>query len=337
MAGTRPTYSDAIQVVQMLQWLEDSANRQLRIDAIAERMEVHRRTVIRYVDALHAAVDNEYGEPIVERVGTGASAVVRLGRRVQPLSSRIFQFAAIYAATRSLEAGGGSLLADATSPLLEEMEAGFEMAMRPVARRVHDAFHYVPFGPKDYRANEDALDVLVRGALYHRPVTVRYRTMDGWKIRKKIEPFTLLTYRDGLYVLARQEAKRGTRMRLYAVDRVIEADLHRDEQFSIPPNYRPEAFFEGSLGLWQTDKRAQRIRIAFDAEVVDAVKERQWPGSVGWEALEDGRAALELKIPVTPEVVTWIITWGRTAEVLAPKTLRRKVKSELQAALARYS
>ncbi len=337
MPGTKPTYSDGIQMVQMLQWLEASSNRQLRINAIAERMEVHRRTVIRYVDALNASVDNDLGEPIVERVGTGVRAVAKLGQRVQPLSARIFQFAAVYAATRSQESGGGSLLSDATGPLLEQMEAGFEMNLRPIARRVHDAFHHVPFGPKDYRANQDALDAVVRGALYHRPVTIRYRTLDGWKITKKIEPFTLLTYRDGLYVLARQKVKKGPRMRLYAVDRILEADLHRKEEFKVPAGYRPEDFFRGSLGLWQTDKRAQRIRIAFDADVVAVVKERQWPGIEGWEELDDGRWALDLKVPVTPEVVTWIITWGRAAEVLAPKTLRRRVQGELKAALAQYS
>jgi len=321
----------------MLQWLEASSNRQLRINAIAERMEVHRRTVIRYVDALNASVDNDLGEPIVERVGTGVRAVVRLGQRVQPLSARIFQFAAIYAATRSLESGGGSVLSDATGPLLDRIEADFEMSLKPVARRVHDAFHHVPFGPKDYRANEDALDAVVRGALYRRPVTIRYRTLDGWKITKKIEPFTLLTYRDGLYVLARQEVKKGPRMRLYAVDRILDAELHRKEEFNVPVSYRPEDFFRGSLGLWQTAKRAQRIRIAFDAEVVDAVKERQWPGIEGWEELDDDRWALDLKVPVTPEVVTWIITWGRAAEVLSPMTLRRRVQSELRAALAQYN
>jgi len=337
MPGTSPTYSDGIQMIQMLQWLEDSANRQLRLDAIAERMEVHRRTVIRYVDALNAAVDNEYGEPIVERVGTGVAAVARLGRRVQPLSARIFQFAAIYAATRPLEAGGGSLLSDSAEPVLEQMEQGMEMALRPVARRVHDAFHYVPFGPKDYRANEDALDALVRGALYRRPVTLKYRTLEGWKMRKKIDPLSLLMYRDGLYVLARQGSKKGPQMRLYAVDRILEADLHKDEEFKVPANFRPADLFEGSLGLWQTDKRAQRIQIAFDDDVVEAVKERQWPGIQGWSDVPDGRKALELKIPVTPEVVTWIIAWGPTAEVIAPKTLRRRVKSALKQALAQYT
>jgi predicted DNA-binding transcriptional regulator YafY len=336
MPNRGPSYSDGIQMVQMLQWLEDSANRQLRIDAIAARMEVHRRTVIRYVDALNGAVDNEYGEAIVERVGTGEGAVARLGRRVQPLSARIFQFAAIYAATRSLHTGGGSVLSDSTEPLLAEMEGRFDLALKPVARRVHDAFHYVPFGPKDYRANEDALDAVVQGALYRHPVTVEYRTSDGWKLSKTIRPFTVLMYRDGLYVLAQQDGKRGNEMRLYAVDRIREATMHRDQDFRIPSRFSAQEFFSGSLGLWRTEQRAQRIRIAFDDEVVDAVKERQWPGVQGWTEHDDGRGVLELKIPVTPEVVTWIVAWGAMAEVVHPKTLRRRVKGVLVEALANY-
>lgn len=337
MSSQGPSYSDAIQMIQMLQMLEDSANRSLRIDTIAERLEVHRRTIFRYVEALNAAVDNEFGEPIVARVGVGKMAQAQLARRAQPLSSRIFQFAAIHAAVNTLTAGGGSVLGDSADALRQNLEVGLDDAIKPLARRVYRSFFYVAFGPKDYRAREDVLDLAVQGLLRRHPLKIRYRTADGHKMRRVIEPYTLVMYRDGLYLLARDVPRRGApRKYLYAIDRISAADLDRKTTFTVPMDFDPAEEFAGCLGLWQADEEPETIRIAFDADVAPAAKERQWPGNNGWTEIDNGRSVLELSIPITPEVLTWIITWAESAEVLAPDSLRTEIRDRLRAAAAQY-
>jgi len=336
MPSAQPTYSDGIQMVQMLQMLEASANRELRIDAVADRLEVHRRTVIRYVDALHGSVDDQQGRPIVERVGVGKVATVKLGTLGAPIAARIFQYAAVYAATRALTTGDGSLLGDSAEGLLRDLEAGLDLRLRPLARRVREAFVYVPFGPKDHRTVEDALDVLVQAVLRRHPVRVRYRAASGYRMRRTLEPYTLVMYRDGLYALARTRSKGGADLRLFAVERILAAELVRDRTFDVPEDFDPRTWFDGTLGVWRNNKRPQRVRIAFDERVVDLVKERRWPGPTRWRERDDGRGELELRVPVTPEVYTWILTWGPLAEVLTPKRLRSQVAEALREALAQY-
>jgi predicted DNA-binding transcriptional regulator YafY len=336
MPSAQPTYSDGIQMIQMLQMLEASANRELRIDAVADRLEVHRRTVIRYVDALHGSVDDQQGRPIVERIGIGKAATVKLGTLGAPIAARIFQYAAVYAATRALTAGDGSLLGDSAEGLLRDLEAGLDLRLRPLARRVREAFVYVPFGPKDHRAAEDALDVMVQAVLRRHPVRVRYTAASGYRMRRTLKPYTLVMYRDGLYALARTRTRSGDDMRLFAVERISDAELVRDRTFEVPDDFDPRARFEGTLGLWQSDRRPQKVRIAFDDAVVDLVKERRWPGPTRWRERDDGRGELELRVPVTPEVYTWILTWGPLAEVLTPRKLRNEVAGALRKALAQY-
>lgn len=336
MSSSQPSYSDGIQMVQMLLLLENTVNREMRINHIAERLEVHRRTVVRYVDALSASLDNAFGEPIVERFHRGREAWARLGRGVQPLSSHIFQFASVFAATRILATGKGSVLSDSADGVLEVLMRGADPGVRPMLQRVHSAFHYVAFGPKDYRANEDVLDRVVQALIRGRPLTVRYAALRGPAAARTIEPYTLVLYRDGLYVLARRVDPAPPGMRLYAVDRIEDATVDRAGSFHIPPEFDPADHFAGILGLWPSQDPPETLRVAFEPRVARLAREREWPGDPSWATLDDGREVLTMQVPITPEVETWILTWGAEVEVLAPPALRGRIADQLRRAVARY-
>lgn len=336
MSSAKPSYSDGIQMVQMLLLLESTVNREMRINYIARRLEIHRRTVIRYVEALSLSVDNEFGEPIVRRFHRGREAWARLGRGVQPLSSHIFQFASVFAATRFLASGKGSVLSDGADDVLEVLVKGAEPGVRPMLRRVQSAFHYVAFGPKDYRANEDVLDRVVQAVIRGRPLTMRYRALRGPVAERTIEPYTLVLYRDGLYVLARRIDPAPPGMRLYAVDRMEEAQVDRKASFQVPPDFDPADHFAGVLGLWPSQDAPETLRVAFEPRVARLAREREWPGDPAWSTLDDGREVLTMKVPITPEVETWILTWGAEVEVLAPPSLRQRIAEQLRRALSHY-
>lgn len=89
-------------------------------------------------------------------------------------------------------------------------------------------------------------------------------------------------------------------------------------------------------GLWRTDDPAERVRLAFDPEAAWMARERRWPGFVGWTQTA-GRHILELRIPITPEVISWATAWGPGLEVLGPDSLRRDVAARHVAALAQYA
>jgi len=166
---------------------------------------------------------------------------------------------------------------------------------------------------------------------------VRYRTRADWEYRCRFEPWTVVLYRDALFVHGRQDgAGDGGGERLLAIDRIQEASLLRGERFAVPEDYDPEAWFEGQLGLWQDGGEPERVRIAFAGTAGRSARERRWPGQVGWTDAADGRSVLELNIPVTPEVLTWVLTWGADAEVLGPASLRAGVQEVLERAAARY-
>ncbi len=338
VSNTPPSYRDGVAMVRLLHLLERTRGRAMALDDLADRLEVHRRTVKRYIDALGEGATTSDGEPLVRMEGRGVAARVVLPARREPTSARLFQYAAVFAATRTLTAGEGSVLGDSADQLVSELEQGFEARLLPLVRRAQEAFVYVPFGPKDYRAGEDALDAVVQGCVYRRPLQLRYRTRTGWDYGCRFDPFTVVLYRDALFVHGRQhDVGDASGLRLLAVDRILEADVLKGGAFDVPEDYDAEAWFDGHLGLWQDGSEPERVRIAFSARAALTARERLWPGDASWSDDEDGRSVLQMTVPVTPEVRTWVLTWGAEAEVLEPAGLREEVRDVLERALLRYA
>jgi predicted DNA-binding transcriptional regulator YafY len=337
MTTASPSYRDGLAMVRIIQLLEQSRRRAILLDDLAERLEVHRRTARRYVQALEEEATTMDGDPLVRLEGRGVNATVVLAERREPTSSRLYQYAAVFAATRCLTRGEGSALGDSAELLVGALEKGFEPRLAPLVRRVQESFVYVPFGPKDYRQSEEILDTIVQASVHRRPLLLRYRTRTGWAYSCRFEPWTVVLYRDALFVHGLQ---RGTGpaggVRLLAVDRVLEAEIEKGERFAVPEDYDPEKWFGGQLGLWHEGGEAELVRIAFRERAALTAKERMWPGQRGWAEQEDGRWVLELEVPVTPEVMTWVITWGSEAEVLGPASLREWVVEVLEGARQRY-
>ncbi len=337
MPSAPPSYRDGLNMLRVLQLLERTHRGAMLLDELAAELEVHRRTARRYVQAMQDEATTALGDPLVTLEGRGVKATVVLAPQPEPTSARLYQYAAVFAATRTVTAGPGSVLGDSAEAMVSTLERGFEPKLLPIVRRVQESFVYVPFGPKDYRASEDTLDTIIQACVYRRPLMLRYRTASGWTYRCHFEPWTVVLYRDALFVHGPQ---RGTGpaggLRLLAVDRIQEAELIRGEQFEVPRDYDPDDHFAGQLGLWQDDAEPERVRIAFTAAVAPSAKERRWPGQLGWSDAQDGRSILELTIPITPEVLTWVLTWGDQAEVLEPDSLRERVVATLGSALSQY-
>ena len=335
MQSRAPSYRDAIQVVSMLRMLDRRATKAMLLAELADALETTPKTVTRYVDKVGAAVTTDDGAPLVSRERRDGRAWVRLARESSPLAAGIYQYAAVAAASRWLTSGKGSVLGDCAEDALRRFEN--ELGARPAAvvARVSTAFHYVAFGPKDYRVNEDVLDALVQATLHARPVAVRRRSRrDGTVRAERLEPFTIVMYRDGLYLLAREEGLE--RLRLYAVERFEWAEPDRTASFRVPPDFDAARHFAGRLGLWEPEGRPVRVEVAFAPGAAEVVRHRDWPGFRAWRKARDGRHVLVLELGLSKEVATWIVSWGPLAEVLRPKSLRDEVAGQLRAALARY-
>jgi predicted DNA-binding transcriptional regulator YafY len=78
---------------------------------------------------------------------------------------------------------------------------------------------------------------------------------------------------------------------------------------------------------------AEEIKIRFAPEIAGYIKEKLWHESQEIRQQKDGSVIFAAEVAVTEELVSWVMSWGSRAEVIAPRTLKDQIQAEAQAML----
>ena len=82
--------------------------------------------------------------------------------------------------------------------------------------------------------------------------------------------------------------------------------------------------------------QAVRVRILFEPRWATYVEERNWHESQTFTKGPDGKIEISMDVGSTPDLRSWILSFGSGAEVLEPEELRAEVARELEEARVRY-
>ena len=157
-----------------------------------------------------------------------------------------------------------------------------------------------------------------------RCLSIQYYTISRKsESRRRIAPYRIWFF-DGSFYLIADCSTRGD-VRLFALER-IKAVTPLDEHFEMPEGFDAEEFMKASFGVFQGSP--VRVRVRFDADAADYIRERIWHPSQSIESLADGSVVFEAEVAGTREIKFWILQWGAHAEVLSPPELRRELISE---------
>ena len=149
---------------------------------------------------------------------------------------------------------------------------------------------------------------------------------------REISPQRLIFYRDNWYLDAYCHLRND--LRSFAVDcigKVIITNIKADE---ISEKQLHEHFAE-SYGIF-SGKAIQRCKLKFSPEKARWVSAETWHGQQVGTFDKEGNYLLEFDYNQDPELVMDILKYGSGVEVLAPISLRKRVKDELLKALSNY-
>lgn len=308
----------------------------LSLYELAAELGVTPRSLRRYIAHVKreleiVSVRSKPGGPVLWKLGPGEA--------VRKVEVRRTQAYALLAARRLFEPMRGSALYDEISMASEKL---LGVARRPgrgpnagvADARLEDRFLYLPFAPKDYASRTEELDDVFQAVADLRPLHFRYvRPKDG-KIEKTIiHPYAMVLYKEAIYCVGYQVAKKE--IRTFLLDRMRDTECAVTERFDLPDDFRIDDHFQGQFGIWR-GKSPQRVVIEFDSRVNEYVETRKMHPSQLLESLPDGGIRLTMEIGDLTEVTTWVLGFGETAKVIEPPELRERVKTELANALARY-
>ncbi|NIP85867.1 MAG: WYL domain-containing protein [Planctomycetales bacterium] len=178
--------------------------------------------------------------------------------------------------------------------------------------------------PKNYARQEGMLSSLNRAVFEHRLAAVRYKGADQPRARlRRLQPHAVCLFHNSIYVLAVDADEEEGPVKTYKLDRMRSVQL-LDRRFTPRKDFDPEAFFDNSIGIFRSGK-PRNFRIRVDAQRADIAVEQLLHPRQQVKVEEDGAVVIEIEGAYEEEILPIVLSLGRHAEVLVPKSSRAKL------------
>ncbi len=305
-------YSQAARLHDLIRLLESRYG--CTVDELAEECQVHRRTIYRDLQAVAEA-----GYPLVRDLtedGRGLYRFLTGFKQVPPITFSLEELLTLYFCRGQLAFLDGT-------PFQEDLDAIFgrirsSLPPRSVAHLERLAAAAAPRyqGLRDYAGQTGVLKDLRQALLYQYRCVIRYAPPRRPTENYDIDPYTLLFYKDALYLGGFAHNRQG--LRLFLVDRIQEVDVTR-ERFEVPEDFSPRQLTGNAFGL--IDDAPLMVRVRFGPEVAHLIRERRWHPTQRLQEEPDGTLLLELSAAGEKELLSWLYSYLPHVQVLEPPAL----------------
>ncbi len=325
-----PNYGSAGRMLRALTAILSSP-RGRDLDGLADELDVSRKTAERYAKVMLDAVPAPDGQPLLELVRADGGRPRLRVRGSGNVDSNAYQAASIFFALAALRTLEGTIVYHGAGDVWEKFKKSLPSDARRTLAHIERKFYYVPFAAKDYTRLDDHLDAILRAVLKQQKLAIRYRNASGRRSRHEFEPYTVILYRDALYVLG-QSSRHRTPVYL-AIDRIEEIE-RTGETFTLPPSYSPRDVTRDVPGIWSGSETQVTLRLR--GRAAELIPERIVHPSQTFTPLRGGATLMRLTVRGWQELAWWVLSWGGDVEVLEPAEMRAFVRRSVQAAARLY-
>lgn len=189
------------------------------------------------------------------------------------------------------------------------------------------------FGMSARKSSIESFEEIGSALLKRKRIEITYYARGTDKTtEREISPQRLIFYRDNWYLDAYCHLRKD--LRSFALDGIRKVVISNTKADEISDKQLQEHFAE-SYGIF-SGKANQRAKLKFTAEKARWVSGETWHGQQVSSFDKDGNYLLEFDYNQDPELIMDILKYGSGVEVLAPPSLRKRVKEELSSALRNY-
>ncbi len=322
----KPTYGAAIRLARIAAGLF-SRPYGWSFTAIAETLEVSPRTLARYVAVLHGELLDSRGGPLVEVIGAGGERKLRLVSSMKAAEASSYQVALLYFSLTVLKFLEGTVLEEGVEGLWEKIYQNLSLTQQTRLSDLERKFYAVPYAPKDYGEFSEQLDVILRALLDQTRLKVDYAGLTGEGRQHDFDPYSLIAYRGGLYLLG--YSHRSGAIIYLAVERIRSVEFIRQPdgsqaRFIYPRGFDPAAHTEGTFGIVEGVETKVELKI-HSAQTEAYVRSRTIHRSQRFAHRRDGTTIMTMTVRGTTELANWIMSMGPWIEVLKPASLRKEI------------
>lgn len=311
---------------------------------LAFELEVADRTVQRDLELLQ-----DLGFPITFDADDFGKRYWRMPHdyfKTGPLFLSLTEAISLHLARHFFEPLTGTLFANGLDGVLEKIRSIIPAKALEHFRDLEESLHVRAFGSVDYSEKSDVLEKLFEAARGCQRVELGYRSL--WRRKEyttQFDPYGIVIFEDDLFVVG--HSYRANAVRVFKVARVTSVEM-ANELFERPAGFSLEKTFRDSFGIMQSDADPTEIVVRFEGPMAALVEEREWHESQRLQWLANGETLFEAQ-PEEPEALIatfrlsnvvefkrWILSFGGSAEVIRPESLRHEICSELMRASERY-
>ncbi|MCB9852819.1 MAG: transcriptional regulator [Phycisphaerales bacterium] len=311
---------------------------------IACELEVAERTVQRDLELLQ-----DLGFPITFDADDFGKRYWRMPHdyfKTGPLFLSLTEAISLHLARHFFQPLTGTLFSQGLDGVLEKIRSIIPAKALEHFRDLEESLHVRAFGSVDYSEKSALLEHLFEAARGCRRVELGYKSL--WRRKEyttQFDPYGIVIFEDDLFVIG--HSHRANAIRVFKVARVSSVAI-TDASFDRPGGFSLEKTFRDSFGIMKSDGEPLEIVVRFEGPMAALVEEREWHESQRLQWLANGETLFEAQ-PEEPEALIatfrlsnvvefkrWILSFGGSAEVIRPETLRHEIRSELQNAVERY-
>lgn len=309
-------------------------------EAIQRELSIGERTLLRYVDVCRTELVDAYGEPLLEVLQRGGRRLLRLRSTGSQTHTTALNAVSLFFTLSMIRFLEGTVLKESADVLWERFCESVPLAARRLLTRLDRKLFAVSFVPKDYAAHSETIDEIVQALVYEYRLTVDYAGLLGEGKEHDLEPYTLLSYRGGLYLVGR--SRQHERIIWLAVERIRSVRPTPGEgqrgraRFVYPDDFRPERYTDGMFGVVDGPETEVELAIA-NARTEAYLTTRTVHPTQRFTRGTDGRLRLQMRVRGTVELANWIMSLTPWVEVLRPPELRREIAARLATTAGMYA
>jgi proteasome accessory factor B len=234
--GRKATYPSATRLARLVFGLLDKPYG-WSFSAIEDELSIGDRTLLRYLAACRRELTDRRGKPVIEVVRRGSQRFLRLADQPQLIEGNLYQVLFLYFALSVFQFLDGTVIKEGVEDLWERFSKALPAAERQRLGDFPRKFYVIPYAMKDYHEHDETLDKIVQCLVRQHRMRIDYGGLLGEGHVHEFDPYTLVMYRGGLYLLGHSHRYRKN---IYlAVERIREAEKLAD-RFTYPRNYSPE-------------------------------------------------------------------------------------------------
>jgi len=329
--------SESSQLMRQWRLLQMLSSRKygVTLQEMVDETEVSSRTLLRDLRLLKSV-----GFPLVEQKRDRGKKFWRMddATGIGQLSFTLEEAAALYLGRQFLEVFAGTFFWTGSQQAYQKIRSALSDHVVHYLEKLASSVHLTQNHLVNYSSRAELIDDLMVAIEDSRITVLTYQSMRSTEpvTYYDIHPYALVFHKGALYLIAWSMDHQS--IRTFKIDRISDVEVQSGlMKFQVPHDFNAATFLEDSFGIFSHQREPQTVRVLFSSQVVRILEEKSFHSSQKLNREKDGSVIAEYQLSSFEEFRSWVLSFGRHAQVLEPAELVESMQKEIIAMRDRYT